>query len=100
MWCSKTKLMDRGTQNSGRVRLLDFYNGGLCNGINEFVENTEYLRQLGDLEESDPLEPRVIISNCRNGPNSCVASTSFYSVCCVDECADLYSHLETTRIHE
>ena len=85
--------MDRGTQNSGRVRLLDFYKGGLCNGINEFVENTEYLRQLGDLEESDPLEPRVIISNCRNGPNSCVASTGLYSFCCVDECADLYSHL-------
>ena len=88
--------MDRGTQNLGRVRLLDFYNGALHNGIDEFVETTEYLRQLGDLDESDPLEPRVIISNYRDGRNSCVASTSFYSVCCVDECADLYSHLETT----
>merc|ERR1719162_1957286 len=92
----KQKLMNLETQNSGRVRLLDFYNSALYNGTEEFVETTEYLRQLGDLDESDPLEPRVIISNYRGGPNTCVASTSFYSVCCVDECADLYSHLETT----
>merc|ERR1711865_787055 len=90
----KNNLLRIQTQTSGRVRLEDFYNSNLYNGTETFCETQEYLRQLGDLDESDPLEPRVIISNYRDGPSSCVAFTSFYSVCCIDECYDFYSRLE------
>lgn len=35
-----------------------------------------------------------MISNYLDGPSNCVARTTFYSVCCLDECADLFSHIE------
>merc|ERR1719235_2362816 len=37
--------------------------------------------------------PRVIIANYISSPN-CIASSSFYSVCCMDECEGLLGHLE------
>merc|ERR1740138_1498619 len=35
-----------------------------------------------------------MIPNYINSPTNCVASTSFYSVCCIDECEGLLGHLE------
>jgi len=54
----------------------------------------DYLRQLGALDESDVYEPRVVISNYLDGPSNCIARTSYYSVCCIDECAQLYDQIE------
>merc|ERR1712232_593738 len=53
-----------------------------------------YLRQLGLLDESDAQNPRVMIANYVSSPSNCIASSSFYSVCCMDECEGLLSHLE------
>jgi len=58
------------------------------------AENRDYLQQLGVVDEADPLEPRLILSNYVDGPSNCVARNSYYSVCCMDQCADLYNHLE------
>jgi len=52
------------------------------------------LRQIGTLDESDELNPKVIIPNYINGRSNCVARTSYYSVCCIDECEDLFGALE------
>lgn len=79
---------------AGRVRLADFYKPAVHEGSWSFTESAGYLRQLGALDESDPANPRVIISNYVNGPSNCIASSSYYSVCCRDECEGLMGHLE------
>jgi len=78
---------------TGRVRLSDFYKPAL-DGSWQFQESQKYLRQLGALDESDPQNPRVIIANYISSPSNCIASSSFYSVCCIDECEGLLGHLE------
>mmetsp|Transcript_62114 Transcript_62114/g.122819 ORF Transcript_62114/g.122819 Transcript_62114/m.122819 type:complete len:560 (-) Transcript_62114:42-1721(-) len=79
---------------SGRVRLGDFYHGALHGGKWQFSETAEYLRQLGSLDETDASAPRVIIPNYINSPSNCLASSSFYAVCCIDECGELLQRLE------
>merc|ERR1719162_2925845 len=86
---------DPGPGGAGRVRLADFYDAALNHNKWQLAENVDYLRQLGALDESKPGNVRVIISNYVNGPSNCVASSSYYSVCCVNECDELLGHLET-----
>eukprot|EP00927_Polykrikos_kofoidii_P043910 TRINITY_DN37_c0_g1_i1.p1 TRINITY_DN37_c0_g1~~TRINITY_DN37_c0_g1_i1.p1 ORF type:complete len:596 (-),score=81.25 TRINITY_DN37_c0_g1_i1:54-1841(-) len=90
----KAKLLDFEADSTGRVRLLDFYKAALFKNMSEFTESMEYLKDLGVLDESDPLDPRLVISNYLDGPSNCFANSNLYSVCCVDECADLYGHIE------
>merc|ERR1719183_822705 len=79
---------------TGRVALSDFYAPALQNSTWNFVESVPYLRQLGALDESNPQQPAVIIPNYLNAPTNCVASSKFYSVCCIDQCEDLLGTLE------
>merc|ERR1719221_2048803 len=74
--------------------MAEFYKGALHEGKWQYSESVEYLRQLGALDESDPSNLRVLIANYINSPSNCVASSSYYSVCCIDECKDILSHLE------
>merc|ERR1719421_2040881 len=60
----------------------------------QFSEKVEYLRQLGALDESNPDNLRVIIPNYVNGPSNCAASSSYYSVGCLNECDELLGHVE------
>merc|ERR1719235_706172 len=87
------KVEDRGT---GRVRLPDFYKPafGGQDGAWQFQESVPYLRQLGALDESVPEDPKVIVSNYLGSQANCIASSSFYGVCCMAECEDLLTHLE------
>jgi len=89
------EMEDQSTGGAGRVRLADFYNAALNHGKWQFSENVDYLRQLGALDESNPDNLRVIISNYVNGPSNCVASSNYYSVCCINECDELLGHIET-----
>lgn len=86
---------DKNAGGDGRVPLTDFYKAALFDGKWEFAESVSYLRVLGALDESDPKNMKVIIPNYVNAPSNCVASTSFYSVCCIDECQGLLAHLES-----
>merc|ERR1719482_1646934 len=61
----------------------------------QFGESLDYLRQLGAIDESDEQNPKVLIANYVNSPSNCVASSSYYSVCCRNECEDLLGHIET-----
>eukprot|EP00929_Paragymnodinium_shiwhaense_P056794 TRINITY_DN2843_c0_g2_i1.p1 TRINITY_DN2843_c0_g2~~TRINITY_DN2843_c0_g2_i1.p1 ORF type:complete len:565 (-),score=132.34 TRINITY_DN2843_c0_g2_i1:34-1728(-) len=81
-------------EGSGRVRLVDFYNAALYKGRYQFTETITYLRQLGILDESDEKNPRIIIPNYITGKSNCVARAEYYSVCCLDECEDLFGQLE------
>merc|ERR1719343_276672 len=82
---------DPGT---GRVPLTTFYKSALDNISWQFMESVPYLRQLGALDESDPDLKSVVIPNYVYSPANCVASSTFYSVCCIDECETLLGVLE------
>jgi hypothetical protein len=76
------------------VRLPDFYHGTPGSGW-VFQESTNYLRDIGALDESSPDDPKVIIPNYMGAATNCVTSlSSYYSVCCKDECEGLLSKLE------
>merc|ERR1719231_1226586 len=87
------KMEDRGT---GRVRLSDFYKPAAsgADGSWQFQESIGYLRQLGTLDESNADDPRVMVANYLTSQANCIASSDYYSVCCIDECEDLMGHLE------
>jgi hypothetical protein len=85
---------DTSVGGAGRVRISDFYGQALNNGKWQFSESIDYLRQLGALDESDSSNLRVIIPNYISGPSNCVASSAYYSVCCLDECEGILGRLE------
>jgi len=89
----KSSLVSIEERGTGRVRLSDFYKPSL-GGAWHFEESVSYLRELGALDETDS-EPRVVIANYISSPSNCIASSSFYSVCCMDECEGLLGHLES-----
>mmetsp|Transcript_26986 Transcript_26986/g.49048 ORF Transcript_26986/g.49048 Transcript_26986/m.49048 type:complete len:556 (+) Transcript_26986:85-1752(+) len=90
----KAKLVGIEDRGSGRARLADFYKPALMGGDWQFQESAAYLRQLGVLDEADPADPRVIIVNYVVSQTNCIASSSFYSVCCMNECEALLGHIE------
>jgi len=91
----KETLLKYEQRSSGRVPLSTFYEAAL-NGQWQFSESRGYLRQLGSLDETDERRPSVVIANYVNSPTNCVASSKFYSVCCINECESLLGHLEQT----
>merc|ERR1719346_773097 len=81
-----------GVNGSGRVRLTDFYGSAVRDGNWQFSETAEYLAQNGALDNHGA--QRVVIANYINSPSNCLASSKFYSVCCINECEDLMDHVE------
>jgi len=90
----KTKLISLGDGGIGRVPLSNFYKTSVNGDHFEFQESENYLRQLGALDDTDPSHPGVIIPNYIQSATNCIASESLYSVCCLNECEQLMSHLE------
>lgn len=90
----KKQLQSMELAGSGRVPIDRFYSGSVDDKNWQFLESIPYLEQLGALDTSEPNRLSVIIPNYINSPTNCVASSKFYSVCCVDECDALLSTLE------
>merc|ERR1719162_501605 len=89
-----TTLMDmEDSQKRGHVLLKDFYKPGLHNSWN-FTEKEDYLRALGTLDETDPVNPRVIIPNYIYSRPNCLATSEIYVVCCKNACEDMLAKLE------
>merc|ERR1719220_267364 len=80
-------------KGTGRVLLSDFYSVGQGRKWN-FRQPVEYLRHVGALDESDPRRLSVVIPNYVYSMNNCLASSSFFSVCCTNKCERLMSHVE------
>merc|ERR1719424_2797735 len=81
---------------TGRVKLSDFYSKSK-DGKWEFLESVDYLRTVGALDESSISHgPQVIIPNYISGMANCVTSSSYYSICCLNECDKVYEHIERT----
>jgi hypothetical protein len=89
----KDSLLEHEFGNTGRVRLADFY-GRALQGKWQLSEHKDYLRQLGALDESNPLDPRVVVPNYLYSKTNCVAKSSYYDVCCINECDALFEHVE------
>jgi len=90
----KGRLMKMEEDGTGRVRLADFHAHAL-EGSWQFGESTEYLRQLGALDETPrPGGPRVVIPNYIASLNNCIFDSGYYSVCCISECEGLFLHVE------
>jgi hypothetical protein len=92
----KDQLVALNDHGIGRVQIADFYRPALDDNSFAFQESLDYLRELGALDETDPTSPSVIVPNYVNAPSNCIASSSFYSVCCLDECEQLMGHLESS----
>jgi len=81
----------------GRVRLSKFYSAAFENSSKtsqHFSESPEYLRHLGVLDETDSQQPSVIVTNYMYSRANCMASSSLYSICCIDECEAIMTRLE------
>merc|ERR1719493_88304 len=89
----KNALLDL-SDGSGRVRLSKFYAVGAQGGKSHFSESPAYLRHLGALDETDPKQPSVVVTNYMYARANCLASSSLYSICCLDECEALMAQLE------
>jgi len=88
----KAKLIKLGDQGIGRVPLPAFYRSleSLEGSTFEFQESPAYLKELGVLDD----EEQVIVPNYIGSHTNCIASSSLYSVCCIDECEQMMGQLE------
>lgn len=89
----KDVLLEHEYKSTGRVRLADFH-GSRLRGVWQLAESKSFLRQLGALDESTPSDPLVVVTNYIYAKTNCVAKSSYYSVCCIDECESLREHVE------
>jgi len=90
----KDPLLKMDVHETGRVKLSQFY-GNSKDGGWQYTEASEYLRQLGALDESSSLQgPQVIIPNYVAGMSNCITSAPYYSICCLNECDRVFQHLE------
>jgi len=80
-------------QKDGCVPVANFYSG-MMHGQWQFSENPEYLKELGALDDSDKENMRVMIPNYLDGASNCVASSTYYSVCCINECDEILGRVE------
>jgi len=90
----KTNLISMDPRKVGRVPLADFYHKSGA-GEWRFSESEAYLRELGALDESSRTEgPQVIIPNYLLGASNCIVTSTYYHVCCVNECEALLGEME------
>jgi len=81
-------------KGSGRVSLGNFY-GGSKGRTWHFAESVETLREIGALDESSRVRgPQVLISNYLAQPTNCIATSAYYSVCCLNECEAIMNEIE------
>jgi hypothetical protein len=90
----KNKLLNLESAGTGRVKLTKFYEDYTEGRDFKFMENVQYLRELGALDETNPRQPSVVIPNYVTAASNCLTTVSFYAVCCANECDTLMGHLE------
>jgi len=78
---------------TGRVLLSDLHKRAL-EGSMLFAESTEYLATLGALDDSEPGAVSVLVPNYVYSPSNCLGTTSFFDMCCPNECEVIMERLE------
>lgn len=89
----KQHLIKLDQTGTGRVTLDAFYSQS-DSAEYQFTESVQYLRQIGALDEPVGGAPAVRIANYISGPSNCIASSTYYSVCCLSECEMLRNDIE------
>lgn len=90
----KSALQAIDTAGTGRVSLSRFYRARQ-EGEMRFGESEAYLRELGILEESNPMRgPQLLIPNYVQGISNCIVSSANYHICCVNECEEVLNDIE------
>mmetsp|Transcript_47254 Transcript_47254/g.109335 ORF Transcript_47254/g.109335 Transcript_47254/m.109335 type:complete len:672 (+) Transcript_47254:57-2072(+) len=89
----KEDLSNMPEGDSGSVRLTDLRRKAVEDSM-LFAESTEYLGTLGALDESEQDSPRVLVPNYVYSPSNCLGTTSFFEMCCPNECEVLLRKLE------
>jgi len=89
----KDDLMDLDPDGNGRIPLSVFYSQPKSANY-QFSESFEYLRQVGVLDTSVDGSPEVVIANYITGPSNCISTSSYFSVCCFNECEGLLNEIE------
>merc|ERR1719258_1038498 len=89
----KAHLAELDPEGLGRVPLGLFYAQPEGSSYH-FSESADYLRKIGALDETSPHNPQVYIANYVAGPSNCIASSAYYSVCCLSECEGIFGDLE------
>jgi len=90
----KKKLVDLDTTGTGRVPLSSFYRRSM-EGEWRFGESEAYLRELGALDDSSSWRgPQVLIPNYMLAASNCIVASTYYLVCCVNECESLLQRVE------
>jgi len=88
----KAHLVELDPEGSGRVPLGLLYAQPVASTYH-FSESADYLRQIGALDETTST-PKVLIANYITGPSNCIASSSYYSVCCLNNCDSIMDEIE------
>jgi len=86
----KEELLEMEVLGTGRVLLSDFYS----NHKLQMHESVSYLRNLGSLEEEHGRSPRIIMPNYVASASRCTPFSSYFSICCRDECEGILGKLE------
>jgi len=90
----KSRLVQMDADADGRVRLSDFYGGGI-DGDLWFGESEAYLRDLGVLDETSTIRGKqVIIPNYLQAASNCIVAAPYYLVCCTNECETMLGEIE------
>lgn len=89
----KRELMDLEEVN-GLIPIYKFYSQPESADYH-FTETQEYLEKVGALHRTSRGDAYVCIANYMTGPSNCIASSSYYSVCCLNECELLMNELES-----
>jgi len=91
----KEDLLSLDTDGSGLVPLSTFYSQPDTADY-QFAESVDYLRDVGAVDMSTSNgRPKVRIANYLAGPSNCIASHTYYSVCCLSECEGWMNQLES-----
>jgi len=95
----KRYLRNLDPEDDGRVPLDTVYNQPQVYDTNgeivfRFSESRDFLHSIGGLDESDPSNPQVLISNYVLGPANCYKSLAFHTFCCLNECDAVLTGVE------
>jgi len=95
----KRYLIKLDPDGNGRVRLDALYKEPEADDIHgeqvfRFSESQDYLRSVGGLDECDPSQAQVLISNYLLGPANCYRSNAFHTFCCLNECDAVLTEVE------
>lgn len=78
---------EEDASNPGRVRLSAFYRKNIHGGEWRFGESESYLRELGVLDDTSSWRgPQVIVPNYMQAASNCIITSTYYLVCCINEC--------------